>query len=1208
MEYRTRPHRMLNTGILLVSVVLLLSVIPFTDTTEAESHKISGYVVDTSDVAIENVKVTLFDPDNGDIRSDITDGAGFFSIYAPAGHYLISYSQPMYVTPTSLIQMNEKDSYLGFIQLTKIAGQDATLTGHVEDTAGNNGRYAYVYLIDTNGANDGQDLYGQPMGNTIMTRANRNGDYTFDEAYTGTFDLVVRMGSSQYYFGGDTSITLAAGVNNAPDVVYTDWTSGRTLTIIPLDTDNQPINNAEVIFLDAANNMWNSTSANPASVKVPDGTYDLIIKANGFQTHIEQFTVTKNQHYQVNMMEAIESVATTDVTFNAWDDVDYQSSVSTQFDHGAYFRSVEYGIFSTGIIRYDVDRVFGNGDQSLSGPEADLYENFLENTIGSDGDSTRNAFMVGDTVYDYTYSNYGATFTESTSNVRSTDAVTFDYTYDLTSTIGDATVYRVYYTLGRHIQEDVTSFYENATFTLPPMYEVDWEKECGLCEYVVHHSEDDTSVVYIDGFGDAEFHSRENVLPTPMAVMTDDFIPTDDMYIYMANEYIEFNGTNSYDGSTFGMITDYEWTFDNWTGGGGNTNNTATAIRMFAEGTYTATLKVTDNAGGVNTMDYYFVVDATAPTVDFTVEPAMVDQGTSENDMTRAFMNITVLNDANGIFDLFSWDFGDEYNMDITVFDDRNVTYHYSDLNKSMLTSPGSNEYEYTVTLTVWDQAGNENTATQDVKVNATKRPEAMFEISDDLVTNDDMYVFGINEEITFNATESMGENAEITDYFWDFGDSRGTGTGMVLNHTFTVQGAYDVVLTVTDEYGATGTYTMTIYIDGATPTVTFTIEGAWMNDGKYFIDQKNNTNTLEEYLINLTAEGTVDNGPVGAISGLYNFSWSFEEADKPGFADELNTKDNVSEMDTTYSFTAIDVTAMNTTFDNMTHYYYTITLKVWDLAGNSGMHQKNIYVNDTEDPIARFSNAEDFDEGTMVEINATTSSDNIGIATYQWAIYFPNGTQDDSVDNSTAVWKYVFALDGDYTVVLNVTDAAGNMDTHEDVVTAVQIPRPDMTVTSNDIFYSVDTILEGETIDILANITNTGEFEARNVTVQFWFRNSNGDKTQIGEDQEIEGMMFPTETRIINQPWKATKSGEIVVNVFLNGNDVNGNWQVDGNPEDNEAFADVRVEAEDEDTPWGIILGVSTIGIILFAAFLVFWFKPELMGIKPAKGGKSRK
>ena len=117
-------------------VILLLSVIPFIDTADAESHKISGYVVDSSDVAIANVKVTLFDPDNGDIRTDITDGIGYFSIYAPAGHYLASYSHPMYVTPTSLLQMNEKDTYLQFIHLTKIAGQAATLTGHVEDADG----------------------------------------------------------------------------------------------------------------------------------------------------------------------------------------------------------------------------------------------------------------------------------------------------------------------------------------------------------------------------------------------------------------------------------------------------------------------------------------------------------------------------------------------------------------------------------------------------------------------------------------------------------------------------------------------------------------------------------------------------------------------------------------------------------------------------------------------------------------------------------------------------------------------------------------------------------------------------------------------------------------------------------------------------------------------------------------------------------------
>ena len=1195
---------MINTGILLVSIVLLLSAIPFVDTAEAESHKISGYVVDASDVAISNVKVTLFDPDNGDIRSDVTDGTGYFSIFAPAGHYLISYSHPMYVTPTSLLQMKEKDTYLQFIHLTKIAGQDATLSGHIEDTNGNNARYPFVYLIDTDGTNDGQNLLGQPMGNTIMTRGDRNGDYTFDMAYAGTFDLVARVGSSNYYFGADSSITLAAGDNNAPDIIYNDWRDGRTITVIPLDGNNDPISNAEIIFYDSAKNMWNSTAPSPGSVSVPDGTYDLIVRAPGHQTHIEQFVVSKNQHYQVSMVAAMDSVSTTDVTFNDWDDVDFQSTVVNQFDHGVNFRTLEYGMFASGIIRYDIERFFGNGDGTLVGPEADLYENFLENTIGSDGDTTRNQFMVNDNDFDYTYSNYAVAFTEGSTDVRSTDTVQFDFTYDLTSDIGEENVYRVYYTLGRHVQEDVGDHYENATLELPDTYEVDWEKVCPSCNYVIHHDEDDTTVVYIDGYGDAEFHCRENVSPTPVIRMSDDFIPNDGMYIYRSNEYIEFNGTDSYDGSTYGKIMSYDWTFVNESVP--NTNNTATAIRMFDEGTYTAVLNVTDNAGGSEETTIYFIVDDTPPAVDFSVDPGTVDQGNSENDMTRVFLNITTLDDLNGIFDKFSWEFGDENMIDIVVFEDRNVTYHYSDLIKDRRT--GVNEYTFFINLTVWDKAGNEMMVQNTVKVNATVTPEAMFEVSDDLVPNDDMHVYAVGENITFNASKSIGEGSEIVKYTWDFDDGRDEVEGMTLNHSFAGEGMYNVILTVEDEFGATGTYNMTIYIDATAPTVVFDIEGAWMNNTWYFIDQWDELLTDDDYLLSLNATGTMDSGGVGPIDGLHNFSWSFQEPNKPGF--KAPVAGDIANLATDTFFSFINTSAMNVTLNEVIHYYYTISLMVWDLAGNRGQAEMNIIVNDTEAPVSRFTYIDDFDQETEIELNGTTSSDNIGIEIFEWTIYFPNGTKDETAGSADMIYNYFFVESGEYTVVLNVTDAAGNNDTHDSIVKVNRIPRANLEVTADGIFYSKESIQEGDKIEILANITNVGDIEAWNSTVQFFFRKTlEGTETQIGDDFVFPDPLLPTETRLANVSWTAKESGQIVVKVKLVGADPQGNLQVEPDIDNNEAFQQINVDEDKDEFPVGWALGIGTIVVIIFVGALILWQKPEWAGIKnPKSGKKSRK
>jgi hypothetical protein len=57
------------------------------------------------------------------------------------------------------------------------------------------------------------------------------------------------------------------------------------------------------------------------------------------------------------------------------------------------------------------------------------------------------------------------------------------------------------------------------------------------------------------------------------------------------------------------------------------------------------------------------------------------------------------------------------------------------------------------------------------------------------------------NEAVTFNASASYHPNGTIETYTWDFGDGT-SGTGKIVNHTYTAQGIYTVVLNVTDSEG----------------------------------------------------------------------------------------------------------------------------------------------------------------------------------------------------------------------------------------------------------------------------------------------------------------------------------------------------------------------------------------------------------------------
>ena len=68
---------------------------------------------------------------------------------------------------------------------------------------------------------------------------------------------------------------------------------------------------------------------------------------------------------------------------------------------------------------------------------------------------------------------------------------------------------------------------------------------------------------------------------------------------------------------------------------------------------------------------------------------------------------------------------------------------------------------------------------------------------------------------------DSTDPDGTVVGWSWDFGDG-GTATGSQPSHLYTAAGTYQVTLTVTDEYGATGSSTRPVVIEGATSPVAF--------------------------------------------------------------------------------------------------------------------------------------------------------------------------------------------------------------------------------------------------------------------------------------------------------------------------------------------------------------------------------------------------
>ena len=116
----------------------------------------------------------------------------------------------------------------------------------------------------------------------------------------------------------------------------------------------------------------------------------------------------------------------------------------------------------------------------------------------------------------------------------------------------------------------------------------------------------------------------------------------------------------------------------------------------------------------------------------------------------------------------------------------------------------------------------------------------------------------------------------------------------------------------------------------------------------------------------------------------------------------------------------------------------YTVILMVRDVAGNSATDSVVIRVNDVGLPVADAGSDMAVDQGDTVTFNGSGSSDDTGIENYSWRFI------DDGVKIlHGAAPSYRFHRAGSFFVILNVTDAAGNMDSDTMTVTVRDITEP---------------------------------------------------------------------------------------------------------------------------------------------------------------------
>ncbi|MCJ2540311.1 MAG: PKD domain-containing protein, partial [Candidatus Thermoplasmatota archaeon] len=355
---------------------------------------------------------------------------------------------------------------------------------------------------------------------------------------------------------------------------------------------------------------------------------------------------------------------------------------------------------------------------------------------------------------------------------------------------------------------------------------------------------------------------------------------------------------------------------------------------------------------------------------------------------------------------------------------------------------------------------------------------------------------------------------------------------GVIIRYTW----SFTFADTPVDLEGETTTFPFLLI--GSYP-VTLEVEDAWGNTGVSFItvdvydDEAPVANAGDDIVIEMgTAFGF--NGTASTDNGfIVTYEWN---VDPEGL-------DRVVEGEA--AMFTIDVPGD-----------YPAVLRVYDEAGNSDIDDITIHVLDTEDPVADAGRDFAANQGEVVTLFGGWSLDNVAVFSWTWT--FPEDGEvmievGETVDRE-------FPFPGVYTIMLNVSDAAGNWDVDELRLTVRDIEPP---VADAGMDIQVDQ-------GTLATLDGTDSTDNVGLVGFIWlFAEGSNLKNLLGAEASYQ-FDIPGEYELELQAWDAAGNvGFDWVIVTVNGVGTITPWQLGPFKDDSGELGGVRVEVMLDGNPY---------------------------------------